>query len=58
MKQEDLEHMQATIEMEGFDYAFMDYSDFTEFEDKKFHELRKAYIKTRKALAKYLKIEY
>lgn len=39
------------IEMEGFDYAFLNYSDFEDIEDVEFHKLRKEYLTARKRLA-------
>ena len=41
----------ACVENEGFDYAFRHYSDFSEVKDKKFHELRSAYVDAARALA-------
>lgn len=42
------------IESDGFEYTFVSYSDFDEIKDEKFHQLRKAYLVARKALAKYV----
>lgn len=47
----------ATIENEGFDYAFRHYSDFKEVKDKKFHELREAYVEAAQSLSDYLRLE-
>lgn len=57
MKKKDKEYVASTVDSEGFDYAFVDYSDFKDIEDEKFHELRKAYIEARKKLAKYIDID-
>lgn len=46
-----------TVENEGFQYAFHDYSDFKEIEDEEFHRLRLAYIESSKALAEYCGVE-
>jgi len=42
------------IENEGLDYSFVHYSDFKEVEDKKFHELKDAYLKAREELKSYI----
>lgn len=39
---------------EGFDYCFRYYSDFDEIKDKKFHNLRLAYIKAAEDLEQYV----
>ena len=57
MKKKDRESIESTIENEGFDYAFINYSDFEEVKDDKFHKLRLAYIDARKALAEYVGVE-
>jgi len=49
--------VQATVENEGFHYAFMSYSEFKNVQDKKFHRLREAYIKATKALAEHIGID-
>lgn len=43
MKKEQQDEVMATVECEGFDYAFCDYSDFSEIEDEEFHKAREAY---------------
>jgi len=55
MKTEDRNYVCNTIDNEGFDYAFIDYSDFNYIKDEKFHELRLAYIKAVDDIKKYLK---
>jgi len=42
------------IDQEGFDYSFAHFSSFEEIRDKKFHELRAAYIDARNALLDYI----
>src|SRR5579863_3880705 len=42
------------IECEGFDYGLRHYTSFKEIKDKKFHQLRKAYIAAADALEKYI----
>lgn len=44
------------VENEGFDYAFQHYSNFSEIKDKKFHELRKAYLTATKELSEYIEM--
>ena len=39
------------IDSEGFEYAFMQYSDFHDIENEEFHTLRKEYLKAREKLA-------
>ena len=56
MNKQEREDVNATIENEGFDYAFCDYSDFEEINDEKFHKLRKAYIKASEELKKYIEL--
>ena len=49
-----LADVRAAVENEGFDYCFRNYSDFKEVKDKKFHELREAYVKAADALQDYI----
>ena len=54
---EDVENVSQRINQEGFDYCFIHYSRFDEIQDKKFHKLRKRYIKAKEELENYLKEE-
>lgn len=54
MKASELEYVKDTIECEGFDYAFVDYSDFSEVKDEEFHKLREAYMKAAEELREYV----
>lgn len=54
MKPKDAKYVRETIENEGFGYAFLDYSDFEDIKDEKFHELRKAFIKAQQELDDYI----
>jgi hypothetical protein len=54
---EDAVELQGTIESEGFDYAFRFYSSFKDVKDKKFHSLRKAYVKAAQELSDYIRLE-
>lgn len=45
------------VDNEGFDYAFMHYSDFEDVEDEEFHTARKEYLKAREKLAKLIGYE-
>lgn len=57
MTGKEFQYVVDTIENEGFSYAFVDYSDFSEIEDEKFHELRQAYLAADAALREYLGVE-
>lgn len=46
--QKDL--VMGTVDSEGFDYAFCDYSNFDEIKDTEFHEARKKYVEVAKKL--------
>ncbi len=54
MTEQEKEDINNRIDNEGFDYAFVHYSDFKEIKDETFHKLRLAYIKAAKELEKYL----
>lgn len=45
------------VELEGFDYAFVHYSDFNEIKDEEFHKLRVAFLTARTALIDYIGLE-
>lgn len=51
---EQKEQLSIIIENEGFDYAFMHFSEFSEIEDEKFHNLRKAYVNAAIELEEYI----
>lgn len=54
MTDKELDDVRATIDSEGFDYAFRYYSEFRPIKDRKFHRLREAYIEAAAALAQYV----
>lgn len=54
MKASDAEHLSHKIESEGFDYCFLDYSNFDYIKDERFHELRDAFAKSQQDLKDYL----
>lgn len=54
MNAKELEKLQQTIDREGFDYAFTDYSEFKEIKDVKFHKLRKSYLEAYYKLYEYI----
>jgi hypothetical protein len=54
MTNEEKLDLEATIDNEGFDYAFRHYSDFGEFADPEFHRLRQEYVKAAEALEAYI----
>ncbi len=49
-----MEDVQEIIESEGFDYTFVDYSDFDEIDNDEFHELRESYLNARKRLRGFM----
>ncbi len=57
MSGKELDDVRDRIENEGFNYAFIHYSDFEEVTDKKFHKLRKAYCDAYQNLAEYLRVD-
>jgi len=57
VKPRDAIYIAGTVEKEGFESAFVDYSDFKAIVDAEFHEKRKAYLESRKALVEYLGLE-
>lgn len=54
MTKVERQYVRDIIANEGFEYAFIDYSSFTEIEDDEFHQLRLAYIEASKALEDYI----
>ena len=57
MKGKDFLYIKECVECEGFDYAFVHYSNYNEVEDDEFHEKRLAYLKAREELAEYCGVE-
>jgi hypothetical protein len=57
MEAKDLDYIRETVDCEGFDYAFVHYSDFKEIEDETFHRLRRVFLKARKRLCEHLNLE-
>lgn len=57
MTGKEFRYVLDTIENEGFDYAFHDYSDFQEIDDALFHSLRNAFLAARKRLAEYVGVD-
>jgi len=53
----NLVDVRLDVENEGFFYAFKDYSDYKEVEDKEFHRLRKAFLDAAKELGEYLRLK-
>ncbi len=54
IKENTFEYVHYTMHHEGFDYAFCNYSQFKKIKDKRFHELRKAYIAAQEELEEYV----
>lgn len=57
MKAKDKEQLCFTVDNEGFDYAFRHYSSFDKIKDKRFHQLREAYVKAAGELEEYIACE-
>jgi len=45
------------IDSEGFEYAFVHYSNFDDVENEEFHVVRREYLKAREKLAKIIGYE-
>jgi len=56
MKAKDLDYIRETVECEGFDYAFVNYSHFEEVKDEEFHKLREAFLEARTELCEFLNL--
>lgn len=54
MTEEEKQDVCNTVDCEGFDYAFRDYSSFDEIKDNKFHDLRTKYIVAAEKLEEYI----
>lgn len=52
---ETLNDVALSMDEEGFDYCFRNYSNFENVNDVKFHRLREAYIAAADALEQYVK---
>lgn len=57
MTDDDRKTIQSLVNHEGFDYTFIDYSDFAEIDDPKLHELIEDYRTSRQVLAQYAGVE-
>lgn len=49
-----IEDVKEVIESEGFDYAFVEYSDFDEVDNDEFHELRESYLNARRRFKAFM----
>lgn len=54
MTEYELEELTNKIDMEGFEYTLLDYSDWKEIKDKEFHRLRRAFVDARDNLQEYI----
>lgn len=54
MKAHEFELVKDVIDNEGFEYTFINYSDFEDIDDELFHKLRIAYVEAAEALAEYV----
>lgn len=52
--EETIQYVMDVVQSEGFDYAFISYSDFKEVKDEEFQILRKTFVEAYHALLKYL----
>lgn len=57
VKPRDAIRIADTVAKEGFESAFVDYSDFKDVNDDEFHDKRLAFLGARKALVEYLGLE-
>ena len=57
MNEDEKREVEAIVGVEGFDYAFVHYSSFDNIKDKKFHELREAFVAARGKLADYIDLD-
>ena len=55
MTRYEVNYIDAVIDNEGFDYAFIHYTDFENINDSAFHAYRLQYIEARKQLIAFLK---
>lgn len=51
---EEMQNVLEDIEIEGFDYAMVHYSNYEDVENKDFHDLRLEFLTARKALMDFL----
>jgi hypothetical protein len=54
LNEDDLDFIHDVLDHESFDYAFYRYSAYKEIKNKKFHDLREAYLKARKELTEFI----
>ncbi len=54
MKREDAQRVNDRIKQDGLNYTLMFYSNFSEIEDEKFHQLRSAFLKSVVEFQEYL----
>ena len=55
LSDEDVEDLSGIMDNEGFGYGFMDYSNFSEIKNSKFHTLRKKFVKAGNDLRDFLR---
>lgn len=54
MTKKERTYVRETVESEGFEYAFVNYTDFEDIKDEEFHRLRKAFLEAHTALEDYI----
>lgn len=57
MTNKQLNQVNEVIDYEGFEYTFIDHSNFEEIDDDQFHELRLKYEEAHNALYEYLRVD-
>ena len=55
MTKEEIKRIEDVIATEGFEYGFLEYTNFREIKDEEFHRLRLAFKGAEAELKKYLK---
>lgn len=57
MTGKEFHYILSAVDTEGFESAFLHYSDFADVQDEEFHRLRKAYVDSANDLRHYLGLE-
>ena len=58
MTGKEFNYIKETVENEGFDYAFANYTDFSEIKDEEFHRLRAKFLLARTNLIEYCGLDF
>jgi len=57
MRPKDVKYVHETIDNEGFDYAFVNYSDYEDIKDEEFHKHRLEFLAARKKFVEFLGLD-